>query len=193
MGIEIGGQNCGDLGVAWLVVDTDLLVLEQFQPLPRPLLVREGAEKVSGIAVHLAAILNAVEIPKRCVEWPCVAEELGSYAYIDGLNHTVCYGPVLRQTGVSALDPPARDFGQPASEDAEDIVQWPQGMKPTPLDPLQQLEDVWSGQQRHYPARNYLNDTAGVCRVTWTGRSGSVRKNPAGAKALLILLPLRHD
>ena len=166
MRIQIRSENSGDLGMVWLIVDTDLLVLEHLQPLPRALLVREGTEKVAGITVHLAAIVDAVEIPERCVVWPRVAEEFGSCLHIDGLNHAIGDWPVLRQTGVSALDPPAGDLGEPASEDAENIVQRPEGMKPTPLDALEQLEDVWSGQQSPHPA--VYNDTGGA----WRGLNG---------------------
>ena len=97
MGVQIGGQHRGDFRPAGSNVDTDSLVLQQLEPLPRPLFVWKGARKVSGIVVDLSSVVDAIGVLECCIELPRAAEEFGSRLHVDGLNLPFRDEPVLRQ------------------------------------------------------------------------------------------------
>lgn len=147
MSVEIGGQDGGDFWVHGLKVDTDSLVLQQFQPLPRPLFVWKWAGKVTGKIINLASFLDGIGVFERCVKSSLTACEFGSRSYVDGENLPVRNGPVLCKTCSVAFDPPSRELNERGNKGREEIVKGYPGMEGVPLNPLEYIDDVGGVEQ----------------------------------------------
>jgi len=156
VGVKIGGQDGRDFRVHGLIVRPNSLVLEQFQPLPRPLFVWKGAGKVAGKIIDLASFLDGIGVFERCVELSRTIKELSSGSNVDRLDLPVRNGPVLRKPGLAALDPPSCHLSEGGNKGHENIVEGYPGMKGVPLNPFEYFDNVGNIEQSGTSAGKYV-------------------------------------